>query len=47
MNSLTPSTRYLIGIAVWSTRLLGLAVMIVATGEAVQAGLCWVEERRK
>jgi hypothetical protein len=32
--------------AAWSSRLLALAVMIVAVGEVVQVGLCMLEERR-
>jgi hypothetical protein len=44
--TLTPATRCAIAIGVWSARLLGLAVMIVAVGEAANLGVCLLEERR-
>lgn len=43
---MTPATRCLVATGVWSARLLGLAVMVVALAEVVQVGLCVWEERR-
>jgi hypothetical protein len=44
--SMTPATRGTIAICIWSTRLLALAVMVVAIGEVVNCGLCLIEDKK-
>jgi hypothetical protein len=43
---MTSATRGTIAICIWSTRLLALAVMVVAIGEAVNCGLCLIEDKK-
>jgi hypothetical protein len=44
---MTTNQRILIGTCIWGSRIIALAMCLVAIGETVQLGLCLAQERRK